>query len=141
MNAYPSGDGRFYLVRLDRGEEVIRSLADFVTRHELGGGSINGIGAVENTELGYFDLHSRQYDRRTFEQEMELISLTGNIAWADGEPVIHAHAVLGGADYGTVGGHLFSATIAVTGELYVTVLPDQRIERALDERTGLKLIR
>lgn len=141
MKTYRSTDGQRYVVRLDRGEELVRSLADLVTQEQLPGGGFTGIGAVRDTELGYFDLQERSYSRRTFAQAMELLALTGNIAWADDEPVIHAHAVLGGPDHRTVGGHLFTATIAVTGEIVVTVLPGERIERGLDQETGLKLLR
>jgi len=140
VKAFPSTDGTRHLLRLDRGEEVLGSLADFAVQERLPGATLSGVGAVEQTELGYFDLRRREYVRRVFADEMELLSLSGNIAWWSGEPVVHAHVLLGGADYAAVGGHLFRATIAVTGEILVAVL-DTPLERALDERTGLKLLR
>jgi predicted DNA-binding protein with PD1-like motif len=70
---------------------------------------------------------------------MELVSLTGNVTWVDDAPLIHAHAVLAGPDYVAYGGHLFSAEIAVTGE--VSIAPfTTRVCRKPDERTGLNLI-
>jgi predicted DNA-binding protein with PD1-like motif len=101
-----------YVVRMDAGEEVLASLADFVLREGIAGGSIS-----------------------------ELVSLSGNITWVDGEdhPMIHAHVTLAGADFVAIGGHLFSGEIAVTGELFV-IPTEVRLSRELDERTGLKLI-
>lgn len=140
MKAFRSRDGARHLLRLDRGEEVLGSLVDFAAREKLPGAALAGVGAVEQTELGYFDLRRREYLRRVFAGEMELLSLSGNITWWSGEPVVHAHVVLGGPDYTTVGGHLFRATIAVTAEIVVTTL-DAPLERDIDERTGLKLLR
>ena len=90
-------------------------------------------------QRGFFDLERKEYNRREFPQAMELVGLTGNMAWADGEPVIHAHVVLAGPDYAAVGGHLFSAEIAVTGEIFVFPT-DVRVQRSIDSETGLKLI-
>jgi predicted DNA-binding protein with PD1-like motif len=131
----PSG----YLVRLDRGEEVVESLSRFAREQGLPGGAMTGIGAVKNTTIGFFDLEQKEYNKREFPQEMELVGLTGNMAWADGEPVIHAHVMLSGPDYAAYGGHLFSAEIAVTGEIFVSPTEIQ-IQRSLDPETGLKLI-
>ncbi len=44
-----------YLVRLDREEEVIETLASFVAAQKIPCGILQGIGAVNNLELGYFD--------------------------------------------------------------------------------------
>jgi len=140
MDFFRSSDRSRYMVRLDRGEEVIQTLSGFVTGEGLRGGDITGIGAVESVVIGYFDLQRREYDRRTLEGELELLSFVGNLAWADGVAVVHAHVTLGGPDFSVVGGHLFSADIAVTGEFYITAF-DQDIMRHLDEQTGLKLIR
>ena len=128
-----------FLIRLDPGEEIIENLSAFVEKRNIGGGSISGIGAVLDTTLGYFDLHQKIYDRKVYADDMELVSFVGNISWIDGKPMVHAHASLSGPDYQVVGGHLFSATVAVTGEFYLYPI-DERIERAPDPRSGLNLI-
>lgn len=128
-----------YVVRLDLGQEVMASLLAFAQQQELAGGAITGIGAVKDTTLGFFDLHRKSYDQRSFPDDMELVSLVGNITWLEGERMIHAHAVLSGPDLAAVGGHLFGATIAVTGEFFV-VPSDQRVHRAADPHTGLNLM-
>lgn len=133
-------DDQGYVVRLDVGEEIIATLARWAAETELPAASISGIGAVKNAVLGYFDLHRKTYSQCTFAEDMELLSLAGNVTWVDDAPMIHAHAVLGGPDYATVGGHLFAAEVAVTGEIFVAPLAT-KICRAPDARTGLKLIR
>jgi hypothetical protein len=114
-------------------------LTAYLRQEKIEGGSVTGIGAVMNTTLGYFDLHTKEYRQRVFPEDMELVSLTGNITRVDGAPFVHAHAVLSGEDFVAHAGHLFSAEIAVTGELFITPAA-VRITRALDQRTGLKLM-
>ncbi len=137
MFATPSGTD--HIVRLDVGEEVIETLTAYLKQQGIGGGVISGIGAVMRTTLGYFDLPSREYQKREFAAEMELINLTGNITWVDDAPLIHAHVTLSGADYLAYSGHLFGATVAITGEFYIRP-SEVKLQRALDKRTGLKLI-
>jgi hypothetical protein len=128
-----------FVVRLDPGEEILEVLGQFVRDHELQGANITGIGAVKSTTIGYFDLEAKSYHKKDLPGEMELISLTGNLTWVGNDPMIHAHVVLAGPDYAAVAGHLFSATIAVTGELFIHDT-GVRIRRAQDERSGLNLI-
>lgn len=45
-----------------------------------------------------------------------------------------------GADYNTIGGHLISATISLTGEIFITQI-DTAIERFHDKNTGLNLFK
>lgn len=137
MFSTPSGTN--HIVRLDAGEEVLESLTVYLKERRIVGGVISGIGAVKDTTLGYFDLPSREYQRREFPEEMELINLTGNITWVDEAPFIHAHATISGADYLAKSGHLFGATVAITGEFFIW--PSEiKLPRELDQRTGLKLI-
>ncbi len=138
MRVFESESGTL-VVRLDVDEEIVASLTTVVKERGLKGGAITGIGAVKNTTLGYFDVHTKTYDRRVFADDFELVGLTGNITWVDSEPMIHLHAVLGGPDYAAVAGHLFSSEISITGE--ITITPNElALQRGLDERTGLKLI-
>jgi predicted DNA-binding protein with PD1-like motif len=137
MKTFKTSTG--YVVRLDPGEEILGTLTGFVIDEEIAGGTITGIGAVKNTTIGYFDLHRKEYSKRRFSDDMELVNLTGNVTWVEGEPFVHAHATISGPDFVAHSGHLFEAEIAVTGE-FLLHPTDRRILRAPDERTGLKLI-
>ncbi len=128
-----------YFLRLDRGEDLPARLLQFLSAEAVSAATLSGIGAVEQTTLGYYDLERREYVRRDFPESMELVSLAGNLAWEGERPILHMHAVIAGRDSVAYGGHLFAARISATGELTVWTF-DQRLERKLDNGTGLKLI-
>jgi len=133
-----SGDD--WVIRLDRGEEIMASLTRLVQEQDLRCGSLLGIGAVEEVVLGFYDARSGEYLRRTFPGEWELVSLAGNITAVDGRPFVHAHAVLSDASFQCRAGHFFSGVVAVTAELHLRAAA-VAVHRALDERIGLKLMR
>jgi hypothetical protein len=137
MEAIQTSSG--YVVRLDRGEEVISALTAFVQGEEIAGAAIQGLGTLHHAVLGYFDRQRQEYLKREFPEDMELLSLVGNLTWLEGAPFIHAHAVLSGSDFVARGGHLFSAEIAATGEFLIWTTA-RRIARHPDSGTGLKLM-
>lgn len=101
----------------ERGERLVDSLTRQLTAAGIAGGTLSGLGALTEVELGYYHLARKEYARREFNGIYELLSLNGNVALKDGAPFVHVHAVLGDADFATFGGHLFDATVAVTAEL------------------------
>jgi predicted DNA-binding protein with PD1-like motif len=132
-------NGRYYQLRLVRGEEIQAALAAFVRRARLKSGALIGLGAARDIELGYYNLHRREYVRRRFRGEHELAALVGNVAWDGKEPVCHVHAVISDKKCATFSGHLFRATVAATCE--VSVLPGtRRLVRRVEPDTGLKLL-
>ncbi len=137
MKVIRSGGG--YLLRLMRGEEIHESLTAFARDQGLRGAAVRGIGAVEEVEVGYFHRDRKSYERRVLPGIHELLSLSGNLSGKDGEPFLHAHVVLMGADFTLSGGHLFRAVVAVTGEIAV-VLADLDLVRTPDPDLGLALL-
>ncbi|MBU0754078.1 MAG: DUF296 domain-containing protein [Planctomycetes bacterium] len=131
-------DGGF-LLRLERGEEVTETLERFLSDNGLFGGTVTGLGGIEEAELGYFDLPAKIYQRKTIHGNLELITYNGNITLVDGKPFIHAHAVVAGADFIAHAGHFFQARVAITGE-FVVKPADWRVSRLEDDFTGLKLM-
>lgn len=131
---------RTWLLVFDPGERVVEGLTSFAREHEVTGARLWGIGAFEEAELGFYRADRKDYDRFTFAEEMELLSLNGNLGVLDGAPRVHAHVVVGRAGGGAAGGHLFEALVGPTLEVFV-VEAGMALERALDERTGLPLLR
>ena len=125
-------DNGFFL-RLDKDEEIISTLINFVADKNIQSGVITGIGALTEVTLGYFNRREKKYLQRVFGDIYELLSLNGSISYTGEAPVIHAHCVLGDADYRTHGGHLFSGLVAVTGEVYIRTFPDKFQRRHNDE--------
>ncbi len=129
--------GETYFLQLKVGDEVMESLRSIARDEEIGAASITAIGAVSDPEIGYFNVTSKEYDRISLTGNFELVGLTGNIGWRDGEPLIHAHVVLG-SPTGVHAGHLFRGTICVTGEFVIT-RHEGRLERRLDPEVNLPL--
>lgn len=128
-----------YLLRLDPGTEIVGALAAFAAGHKLGSASVAGLGAVSACELGYFDRAAQTYLRRQFREELEIASLTGNLAQVDGKPFWHCHAVMSDREFRCVGGHVFSAVVGASAELTI-VAGTAVVRRQAEGATGLKLL-
>lgn len=130
----------FFLV-FERGEEFVELLARFCEENEVHWGQFQAIGAIEDVEIGYYDLENRQYVFRLEEGPFEVASMDGNIAELEERPIVHAHAVLSRCDetLETIGGHIRTARIAVTLELCLWHVT-QPLLREYDDETGLNLI-
>ena len=135
---YRSVDNGWF-IKLEIGEEIVQSLIDFIEEKNIPAGTIAGIGALTEVELGYFNRETKEYQRGQFNDVYELLSLKGNIAWLDNKPIIHVHCLLGDADYNVKGGHLFKGKIAVTGEIFVQEFLD-KFDRAMDPEIELNLL-
>lgn len=130
-----------YFLALERGEEVMSTLKRFCQENQLHWAQFSGIGALEDVQIGYYDLENRRYVFRTEEGPFEVANMDGNVTELEEEPIIHAHTVLARCDQSlaTIGGHLRSATVALTLEVCMWQIT-QPMLRALDEETGLNLI-
>ena len=129
-----------FILVLKRGENVIEKISDCIKTLNIPGAALQGVGALEQPTLAYYNLEKQQYVNKTFPGVFELIALNGDIAYAKNhELVLHTHVVLGNDQYQAIGGHLISARVGVTAE--ITVIPLRGIvRRELDKETGLKLI-
>jgi predicted DNA-binding protein with PD1-like motif len=137
MKVFEAKDG--FLVRLERGEAIHESLTGFAREQGIEGASVQGIGAIMNAELGYYNLEFKEYERREVTDVTELLSLSGNLSLLDGNPFLHAHVVLMRQDRSFAGGHLFRGEVAVTGEFSIRQT-DLELVRELDESLGLALL-
>ncbi|MCD6451787.1 MAG: DNA-binding protein [Acidobacteria bacterium] len=127
-----------YLIRLDKGEDVLSSLKKFVVENEIKSGVIFGIGTIDNVKLSYYEPEEKKYFHKEFKGSCELGNLTANISYLNGEPLIHAHATISSSDLSAYTGHLSSARIALTGEFLVLTF-DFELTRKYDPDTGLNL--
>ena len=132
-----------YLLRLERGEDVLPTIAEFCKRKGILSANLHAIGAVEKSKIGYYDLSKKAYGSKEYPDAMEVASMTGNITQVDGQPFVHCHAVLSGIVEGTenqpIGGHVFEAKVAVTLEVHLVAF-NENISRELDHEIGLKLL-
>jgi predicted DNA-binding protein with PD1-like motif len=128
-----------YIVRLNRGEEIVATLTEFADDVNLKSGFVTGLGAICDIELGFFDFQSKEYIRKEFGGDYELVNLTGNFSILDGRPFLHAHITIADSECRPFAGHLYSANVAVTGEFLVTSTGVE-VVRKPDEETGLNLL-
>lgn len=128
-----------FLIRLERGEEVMESLREFMRRQGVGAGPLTGLGACDRARVAHYNTDTQEYRWETFEGPMEIVSLTGNLSWLEGEPFPHVHVCLSGEDMRLFGGHLGEARVTATCEIWVRPVAP-RIERRRDESVGLYLL-
>src|SRR2546426_11183493 len=129
-----------YVLVFDTGDEVITGLLDFAQKHDLGGSHFTAIGAFSNLIVGYFDWEKKDYKKIPFDEQVEVLSLVGDIALDQGEPKVHAHVVVGKSDGTAHGGHLLKAHVRPTLEVILVEAP-QHLQRKPDKESGLALLR
>lgn len=130
---------RTFAVVLDKNDEVAGELVGFASRHGVTAAGLSAIGACREATLGYFDPESMSYLDIPVSEQVEVLSFAGDVAAEDGEPALHAHAVLGRRDGSTVGGHVRRGVVWPTLEVVVTETP-AHLAKQVDEETGLALI-
>ena len=133
------GPERTIALIFDKGDEVIAGLQRFAAENNLNASRFSAIGALQGAVLGYFDWDRKDYDRIPVNEQVEVLSINGDIALDQGQPKVHAHAVLGRRDGSTVGGHLLQATVRPTLEVLLVESPGY-LRKTCDPETGLALI-
>jgi len=129
-----------YMVRVERGEELIGALKTLMEQEQVGGGTVTGLGATSFARLGIYDVEARVYVDRTFEGVHEICNLTGSLSWHDGAPFPHVHMVLSDFELRAIGGHCFEALAGATIEVFVRSF-EERIDREMDDDLGLHLLK
>ena len=128
-----------YVIRMDRGEEIIFALTEFCKKEQITLGSVEALGAADHVVIGLYDVTQRLYHKHTFDGPMEITSLLGSISTKDGEPYLHLHINLCRENMSVIGGHLNECRISATCEMFVRRI-DGVVGRKLDETvTGLNL--
>lgn len=137
MNVKKVGDT--LLVRIDRGEEIVKNLLQVAEDYNIQLASVSAIGAVGHVVYGVFDVSKKLYHSITKDGEMEVLSLLGNLTRKDGQPYLHLHITLSDKEGGAFGGHLNEAVISGTSEIFVRVVEGGEMDREYDDVTGLNL--
>lgn len=134
-----NGQKTFVLV-FDTDDELMSGLTRFAKENGLSAASLTAIGAFSDVTLGYFDMQKKEYEKIPMEEQVEVLSLVGDIApKEDGEPQVHAHVVVGRSNGTTRGGHVLEARVRPTLEVVLTESP-AHLRRKTDPETGLPLI-
>lgn len=130
---------RTFVVVFDKGDEPKSGLTRFANEEGVTAASLTAVGAFESATLAYFDRDEMDYVDIPIGDQVEVLSMVGDVALADDDPEVHAHVVVGYKNGSTAGGHLKEAEVYPTLEVIVTETP-KHLRKRHDRETGLTLI-
>ncbi|MFU8871671.1 PPC domain-containing DNA-binding protein [Micromonospora sp. SL4-19] len=130
---------RVIVVAVDKGAEAVAAINDVAQRHGIRGAQVTAVGAFTTADLGYYDRERREYLRIPVREQVEVLSLLGDIADDEGKAALHVHAVLGRSDGTTVGGHLLRGEVWPTLEVIISEVGASLAKR-IDRETGMALL-
>ena len=129
-----------YVLRLDPGEEIVGSLTRLVEQESIQLASVSALGAANDVTIGIFNTVEKKYYSQRYQGDYEISALVGNVTRKEGEPYLHLHITIGNPVTGQVhAGHLSSATISATLELFLQVW-DGQVGRKFSDAVGLNLL-
>ena len=127
-----------YVVRIDRGEEILSSLAALCEKENIFLAKVDALGAVDHAVVGVYDVGTQIYYKNEYNEPMEITNLCGTVTQQDGKPYLHLHVTLCGRDGVAHGGHANELRVSATCEMVLRLLPGQ-VGREKDGMTGLNL--
>ncbi|GAB3614815.1 PPC domain-containing DNA-binding protein [Humibacter ginsengisoli] len=134
-------DPRRFAVIFETGDELFGGLGEFVKRERIESASFTAIGALASVKLAWFDWEEKEYRTSVeLEEQVELVSVVGDVAENKGEPSVHAHVVIARSTGDALGGHLRRAVVRPTCEVVLTET-EERLRKRVDPESGLPLIR
>jgi predicted DNA-binding protein with PD1-like motif len=130
---------KIYAVIFRKGDEALSGLTDFAIQNKIEDAHFTAIGAVSSATLAWLDLPKKMYHRIAVNEQVEVVSLIGDIATFNGKPIVHMHTVISKSDGSTLGGHVFELNVNPTLEVMITANSIPLKKRA-DDASGMKLI-
>ena len=132
--------GDTYIIRMDRGEEILSTLAAFCARENLRLAQVDALGAVDRAVVSVYDVPTRTFFKKEFNEPMEISNLCGTVSSKDGQTYLHLHVTVCDKDLAAHGGHANELRISATCEMVLRTIPGA-VERKLDETIGLNVFR
>jgi uncharacterized protein len=130
-----------FILVFSTGDELTTGLRQFADEHKLSAASFKAVGALSSVRLAWLSWERKRYEPSvSLDEQVELLSLIGDVALLQGKPVVHAHAVIGKQDGTAHGGHLLAAHVRPTCEVVLTESP-ARLQKFIDADSGIALIR
>lgn len=128
------------VARIDKGEEVLENLKVICEKENVKLANVNALGAINDFEVGLFDIDEKKYYSQKHTGNFEIVSLTGSVTTKNGETYMHIHLSAGDKENKVYGGHLNRAVVSATCEMFIQII-DGTVERKFDEETGLNLFK
>lgn len=131
---------RTFAFAFEPGEDPIALLTATAGEYKLASCQITAVGGFSRATLGYFDRAKRAYEKISIDEQVEVLSLLGDVAHQDGTRAVHVHCVVGLRDGTTRGGHLLEGQVRPTLEVMLVETPTH-LHRRFDPQAGLALIK
>lgn len=139
-------DKNKYVLKVSVGEEVMSELRAFCEEQGIEAASFFAIGAAKEIQIAWYNIHKKEYVKRDVQQELEIVSLLGNVATMDdlpageaGETLVHAHGSFSDENMQMMAGHVNKLVVGAACEIVLQKL-EGKIEKAYDEETGLHMM-
>ena len=126
------------VARIDRGEEILAQIKELALKENIKLAHVSALGATNDFTVGVYKVNEKKYYKNHFVGDFEIVSLTGTINTMNHEFYTHIHMSAGNDSGEVFGGHLNEAVVSATCEMVITII-DGKVERFLDDETGLNL--
>ena len=133
------GPLKSYAIVFQTGDEAGSGLVQFAKEQRVTAAHFTAIGAASRVVLGYFDWQQKKYLHIEINEQVEVVSLVGDVALDKDQPKVHAHLVVAKRDGSAWGGHLVEANVRPTLEVFLEESPAHLVKK-FDPESGLALI-
>jgi len=117
----------------------VEELKKFCYENQIEAAVFNAIGAAREIDIAWYDVKAKQYVTTLIAEDLEIVSLTGNISKLGDDCIVHSHGVFSNKAMETKAGHVNKAVISGACEVILQRL-EGTIHRAHDTETGLNLM-
>lgn len=132
--------GSGFVLRLEQSDDILTTLREFSNAQRLRACFFEGIGSLYKAVLGHYDFKgTKTYKNETFDEDLEILTLSGNVSTMNQQSLPHAHVTLGRRDFSVIGGHLEEGSLANMVEVRMNKLPGKLL-KARDKDVGLNLL-
>jgi predicted DNA-binding protein with PD1-like motif len=143
MNYTQGKLGRVFVARLEDGESIYDVIEEIARKEGIEAASILGIGGMRKGKVvtgpqqptGKIVPHYEEFD-----DARELVGV-GTLFMSEGKPSLHFHAGIGRGESALVGCPRGGMSVFLVLEVVIIELLDVKAERALDEGSGLRLLK
>src|SRR5207253_3825419 len=122
------------------GDNILKTLREFANAQRLRACFFEVIGSLYKAVLGHYDFKdTKTYKYETFDEDLEILTLSGNISTMNRQALPHEYVTLGRRDFSVIGGHLEEESLANMVEVKVTKLPG-RLLKNKNKEVALNLL-
>jgi len=135
MTAYRKVQSEKILMgRLQRGDDLLETLTTICREENITLSRIQGLGAVEQARIGFYDQTEREYCFLTLDRPLEITALTGNVSLKYGDIFLHLHATLCDENGNAFGKHLAPGTTVFALKCTIEAFDGPPLNRSFDNR-------